>query len=363
MLFIYDKKTDQVSTPQQTNFSSHLILERQHIEKWIENNPDILGEDLLVLTTEYDKFDKTNERLDLLAMDPDGNLVVIELKRDDSGKNVDMQAIKYASYCSTLTLDDVIQIHKDYLEKQGDIKNFDEVRKIIMSFIKLDDFEQINDRPRIIIVSNNFRPEITASVMWLNKFGLNIKCVRLIPYEIDNETIGLEAVTIIPLPEAEEFIIRAERKENASTTLTVTQQKYIEFYNELIDLVSSDIKLPLQPPKPGPYYQIQTGVSGIHFEWAFHGRPRNSFGVELHFESGKKDQNKKMLTDIVSQYKSQLEADTGEKLKVVEDWGNHWSRIYFEKQEGNMTDDLKQWAIKTMIQLYKIVFPYFQNEN
>ena len=64
---------------------SQKILERQDIEKWVESYPEILGEELLILTTEYDKFDKTNERLDLLAIDKLGNLVIIELKRDDSG--------------------------------------------------------------------------------------------------------------------------------------------------------------------------------------------------------------------------------------------------------------------------------------
>ncbi len=32
-----------------------------------------------IISTEYDRFDKTNERLDLLAIDKDGNLVVTEL--------------------------------------------------------------------------------------------------------------------------------------------------------------------------------------------------------------------------------------------------------------------------------------------
>ncbi|MFA6808734.1 MAG: hypothetical protein WCR27_07060, partial [Eubacteriales bacterium] len=65
---------------------------------------------------EYDKFE-VNERLDLLALDKDGNLVIIEVKRDYSGGDVDFQALKYCSYCSTLTPTDILEIYEEYLNK------------------------------------------------------------------------------------------------------------------------------------------------------------------------------------------------------------------------------------------------------
>lgn len=76
-----------------------------------------MGEELLIIQKEFDGFSDTRERLDLLALDldKDGNLVVIENKLDDSGRNVTWQAIKYASYCSSLTKQDVIDIYQKYL--------------------------------------------------------------------------------------------------------------------------------------------------------------------------------------------------------------------------------------------------------
>lgn len=76
------------------------FFERKDIQEWIINNPKILEEDLLVITKEFADFDGTQERFDLLALGKEGNLVVIENKRDDSGKSVVRQAVKYASYCS-----------------------------------------------------------------------------------------------------------------------------------------------------------------------------------------------------------------------------------------------------------------------
>jgi RecB family endonuclease NucS len=83
MLFIYDKKSKTVKPCSETNLRVYNLLERQDLEKWIELYPEMLGEDLLILTTEYDKFDKTNERIDILAIDKEGNLVIAELKRED----------------------------------------------------------------------------------------------------------------------------------------------------------------------------------------------------------------------------------------------------------------------------------------
>jgi RecB family endonuclease NucS len=135
MIFGYKKNSKKVKVYNETTFRDHSILERQDLEIWLENYPEILGEDLLILTTEYDRFDKTNERLDLLAIDKTGKLVVIELKRDDSGKNVDLQALKYAAYCSTLTLEDITNLFLEYKASQDEKSNYEACQKEILNFI------------------------------------------------------------------------------------------------------------------------------------------------------------------------------------------------------------------------------------
>ena len=88
--------------------------ERRDIQEWIALNPTILGDDLLIIAKEYDKFDWTNERLDLLAVDRLGNLVIIELKRDDTGADVHWQSIKYASYLHRASAADIVGMLADY---------------------------------------------------------------------------------------------------------------------------------------------------------------------------------------------------------------------------------------------------------
>ncbi|GAM62057.1 putative inner membrane protein [Vibrio ishigakensis] len=82
------------------------------MQEWLANQPDALGEELLIIQKEFDGFDDTRERLDLLAMNKDGNLVIIENKLDDTGRDVMWQALKYASYCSNLTKSQIVEIYQ-----------------------------------------------------------------------------------------------------------------------------------------------------------------------------------------------------------------------------------------------------------
>ncbi len=97
-------------------FSDLKLRERDHLQEWLANQPDALGEELLIIQKEFDGFDETRERLDLLALDKDGNLVVIENKLDDSGRDVIWQALKYTAYVSGLNKAQIIKIYQEYLD-------------------------------------------------------------------------------------------------------------------------------------------------------------------------------------------------------------------------------------------------------
>jgi len=110
---VYHVEGNGVKALEPTSFDA-LNLTEADIEEWIIETPSILGEDLLVVASQYAKFDRTAERPDVLALDPDGKLVVIELKRDSADKTTDLQAIKYASYCSTISAERASRISEHF---------------------------------------------------------------------------------------------------------------------------------------------------------------------------------------------------------------------------------------------------------
>ena len=115
-LFRINPENRESERIEEVEFASLGFQERRDIQEWVAANPGILGEGLLVIGKEFSGFDRTDERLDLLAVDADGKLVIIELKRDDTGADAHWQAIKYASYLHHATAEDIVRMLADYGE-------------------------------------------------------------------------------------------------------------------------------------------------------------------------------------------------------------------------------------------------------
>lgn len=188
-----------------TKYADLGLKERFDIQEWIEKSPAILGENLLVIGKEVTL--RSGKRLDLLCIDKDASLVIVELKRDDSGSEVEWQAIKYASFCSNSLADEIYQHYARYLESSEY-----EAQKKIEEFIAVD-IENLNQFQRIILVSNEFNSEVISAVLWLREFGINIQCVRLAPYVDSDNELFIKPEVIIPLPEAKDYIEKKEIKQ------------------------------------------------------------------------------------------------------------------------------------------------------
>lgn len=213
MIFSISKSLDKATKINAGSFAGLNIWERTHIEEWIRSNPEILGEDLLVVSIEFDRFDKSADRLDLLAVDRQGNLVVVELKRDSAAGYADLQAIRYAAMVSSMNIDKLVPHYVSYKKRYDDetLSELDAKEQII-EFVESDSFVELSTKPRIILCSENFSQEVTATVLWLRDSQIDISCVSITPYKIDDMVVVVPKV-IIPLPEARQYLIDIKRKE------------------------------------------------------------------------------------------------------------------------------------------------------
>lgn len=198
-------KSLQELTPKR--FSELGLRERFDIQEWIEKAPQILGEDLMIIGKEV--ILPSGKRLDLLAIDKTGSVVVIELKRDDSGDAVEWQAIKYASYCANWLPEEIYRQVSAYLKVSEP-----EARQAIEQFLDTD-LEDLNRSQRIILVARQFNSEVASAVFWLREQGLDIQCTRLAPFVDQEGNLFLTPDTIIPLPEAKDYIERKEKKQQS----------------------------------------------------------------------------------------------------------------------------------------------------
>jgi alkylated DNA nucleotide flippase Atl1 len=176
-LFEVDNDTKRVVEIKPTTFPALGLWERRDLEAWVTTAPDLAGGEFTVVTSEYDRFDRTNERLDVLgivSIEPGhARLVVVELKRDGTSTTVDLQAIKYAAYVAAAQFSDVVQMYARHHETSED-----EAREALL----------------------------------IDNFELDIRCVRLQPFSVDGRTL-VHSEVIIPLPEAEQYRLGVQRKQ------------------------------------------------------------------------------------------------------------------------------------------------------
>lgn len=213
-MYLFDNESNSLVRVDKCSFKSLGLDERNNLQEWIAKEPSSLGEELLIIQKEFDGFSDTRERLDLLALDKRGNLVVIENKLDDSGRDVTWQAIKYASYCSSLTKQDIIDIYQKYL---GATSSAEESLTEFFDGKDLTDIEiNVGNTQRIFFVAANFRKEVTSSVMWLLNFNIRIKCFKVTPYKYHDKVL-LDFDQIIPIKDADDYTIKIAAKNQTET--------------------------------------------------------------------------------------------------------------------------------------------------
>lgn len=215
MILSVDKSLKSFEKIDENSFVRLKIWERKHIQEWVRNAPELLGEELLVLSIEFDRFDQSKDRLDVLALDRAGNIVVIELKRDPFAGYADLQAIRYAAMVSSMTIEKVLPYYMDYQRKYLGMASpvKDESEAAINEFVSSEDFQELSNTPRIILCSEDFSPEITTTVLWLNENGLDISCIKITPHDMGDRIVVVPSM-IIPLKEAAQYLIDIRKKED-----------------------------------------------------------------------------------------------------------------------------------------------------
>lgn len=366
-MYKINKSTNNVEKLEKRLFKELKIREREHLQEWIAKNPEMLGEELLIIQKEYDGFNDTNERLDLLAIDKDGGLVIIENKLDDTGRDVVWQALKYTSYCSTLTTSQIVRLYQAYLDKW---QNGEDAKQNLLDFLAINEEEFLLNRndQRMIFVANNYRKEVTSTVLWLLKKDIQIKCFRATPYSMGDD-VFLQVEQIIPLPETAEFMIDAKEKQKEesakSKTVEESELRLTKFWTLLKNkLKENNIDLfERVTPKPYYYMSISKGPGGYNFCIG-----RHTFRVELYFTN---DQNKELI-DAMAKYKDAIESSFDGKIEWERLENKKASRIKFEmtKEQASMLEgkfndelywnDLIVWYADAMVRFYNAVNPYLE---
>lgn len=217
---LYRLTKDAIRELPRTSYADHGLTERGDLQRLLRTNIAVVAPDVLVIAEEFAEWDDSKRRIDLLGLDRDACLVVIELKRDDDG-HMELQAIRYAAMVSRMTFQRAVAIYTAWLARQGDSKDAREALRLWFRTNEPPADDAILD-VRIVLVAADFKKELTTAVLWLREWDLDIRCVRVKPYQ-EGDGVLLEVQPIVPLPEAAEYQVSI--REEAASRREVARQR------------------------------------------------------------------------------------------------------------------------------------------
>lgn len=198
------------------------LTERAHLQEWVLEHPEMLGPDVLVVTSEFDRWKAAGsapkDRLDVLGLDSDGRLVVAELKRDQAPETTDMQALKYAAMVSRFTASVLADRHAAFLRQRGDAVTEAEAQERLEAHAGFALTSATLSRPRIVLLATSFPQSVTATAVWLNEMGVDVTLMRFQAYRMHSGEVAVTVSKQYPVPEAEEFAISPVGSEGRERT-------------------------------------------------------------------------------------------------------------------------------------------------
>jgi hypothetical protein len=207
-----DETTKKLIKINETDLKEQNLLERYHLQEAIVNSWDVFTKEIglpeiKLIGKEITPHKSVKDRIDIVAFDEnDSTIVIFELKRDKERTQL-LQSISYAGMVYTWTPEDIIDIIKNDVDK-------DELKELFQN-------EEIDIKIKIVLIAENFDPEIIYASHWLKTaYKLNISAYTVRLYN-HNNNILLDIEQKYPLKELSD-VYESRRKK---TTVTKEENK------------------------------------------------------------------------------------------------------------------------------------------
>jgi hypothetical protein len=355
---LYEITSENLTKIEQTTFDQAGIRERADLQRLLKKQIEVVLPDTLIVAEEFGEWEESKRRIDLLGLDQVANLVVIELKRTEDGGFMELQAIRYAAMVSTMTFEKIVEIFARYIAQNNLDKD---ARDTLLTFLGWEepDEDSFAQDVKIVLVSANFSKELTTAVMWLNRRDLDIRCIRVIPYQ-DNGRILVDVQQVIPLPEAAEYQIKIREKEQRERKeKTAVSTQHFRFWEELLAVAKkrSNLHDNVSPNnRDAICIKNVRNLKFYHVINAYDGR------VEFYIRRSEAATNKRIF-DELAKHKDEIEAAFGEPLSWERLDTRIASRLGYYFHVGHKSDE-SEWPeihekmVDAMIRLEKAISPY-----
>lgn len=158
-----------------------VLPREQLLEDMIVAAPRILSEEWMLIGRQ--EITGWGGRIDLLAIAPDGSLVLIELKRDRTPREVVAQALDYAEWVDGLDVRDIVAIYRRFSGGRDLAADFHQ------RFGTSLDEETLNQSHQIVIVASSLDASTERIVSYLSKreIPINVLCFQV--FQTDSQQL------------------------------------------------------------------------------------------------------------------------------------------------------------------------------
>lgn len=224
-----------------------LGIKEEQIEEFLRKNIELIIDDETLLVIGRQVRNVHRGRSDLTAIDEEGNLVLIEIKRDVEDIKMrkepfEFQAIRYAaSYAKIQHIDEAVEkIFAPYILKYnkefelGELTPEEKGKRILTEFLEKNNaLKTFNRKQRIILVASGFDPQTLSAVAWLIENGVDINCIEIAPVRIGDEML-IQSNPILPLQQYEDYYVDIVERKTSSEQSKITR-KYLPRMGQLFD--------------------------------------------------------------------------------------------------------------------------------
>ena len=210
-----------------------LELER-HLESWLENSPwAVAQEPLLIIGRQISAFQEEYGTIfpDLFGIDKEGNLVIIELKKGRTPREVIAQLLEYAAWANDLSDEKIHEIATSYFKI---INTEKEIKELFLETFETDEIPSLNQRLRLFVAAEEISPPVAKVCRFLRQVhGVDVNCIQFSIFQTESGEVLVSSEAFVGLEDvvAPKKTVTSQRWAGEKPVKQVVWESVQEFTN------------------------------------------------------------------------------------------------------------------------------------
>ena len=257
---VYEISGDEISHLSYGRLADLKKGERKDFLKLLCENIKVISDDFLLISDDSDKWNKS-EKIDLLAIDKNKNLVVVEVLESGEEEEQELNVVRYGTLVSKMSFAKLVAVYQEHISR---VKSGTDAKKAILDHwdataSSVKDSDSLN--LRIFLVSREFSEGTIATVEWFQNGSLDVRCIEVASFEFSDRSI-VDIVQIVPELDPAEVAknlskkppVIAKKSESKPESAAIKEAETNEAVtkSETVEAKPAPARAPVVKPKSAP---------------------------------------------------------------------------------------------------------------